>query len=96
MHWGKVTEGCIRNCFAKAPVLSDTQSNDLRELGAKSVQHQVEDLQRNLADKYRHLEDDIASQNDIGVLNYLDMIYSDRPDESVLDAVRKTVNKNQF
>ncbi|KAG0364090.1 hypothetical protein BGX24_004774 [Mortierella sp. AD032] len=94
--WRKVTKACIRNCFAKAPILSNPQSNDLKELGTESAQHQVETLQQELIEKYRHLEDEIASQNDIGVLNYLDMIYSDGPDDDMLSAIQETMAKDEF
>ncbi|KAG0351272.1 hypothetical protein BGX24_007889, partial [Mortierella sp. AD032] len=94
--WRKVTEACIRNCFAKAPILSNPQSNDLRELGTESAQRHVETLQQELIAKYQHLEAEIASQNDIGVLNYLEMIYSDGPDEDMLSAIQETMNKDEF
>ncbi|KAK3848528.1 MAG: hypothetical protein J3R72DRAFT_484745 [Linnemannia gamsii] len=53
-------------------------------------------LQQELIAKYLHLEVEIASQNDIGVLNYLDMIYSDEPDEDTLSAIQETINKDEF
>ncbi|KAF9098965.1 hypothetical protein BGX29_007369 [Mortierella sp. GBA35] len=91
-----ITEGCIRNCFAQVPVLSRPQSADLKNLGVESAHHQEEDLHRELIAKFHYLENAIASQNDIGVRNYLDMIYSDGPDHAMVEAVRKTVSKDNY
>ncbi|KAF8923795.1 hypothetical protein BGZ47_004497, partial [Haplosporangium gracile] len=78
------------------PVLSPSQSNDLKVLGVESIKNLVENLQRELADKYPYLEDTITSQNGIGVLNYLDTIYSNGPDEAMLEAIRKTVREDKY
>ncbi|KAG0380675.1 hypothetical protein BGX24_006202 [Mortierella sp. AD032] len=74
-------EACIRNCSAKAPILSNPQSNDLKELGTESAQHQMETLRQELVAKYQHLDAEIASQDDIG---------------DMLSAIQEIMNKDEF
>ena len=39
--WEKVTPGCIRNCVAKAPIMSGVHEEDLRRLRVESANDQV-------------------------------------------------------
>ncbi|KAF8928686.1 hypothetical protein BGZ47_001480, partial [Haplosporangium gracile] len=94
--WEKVTPGCIHKCLAKVATMSRVQADELKELGIEFAHHQVEDLQTELIEKYRHLEDTIASQTDIGVLNSLAMVDCEGPDEAMMEAVRETMSADWF
>ena len=95
-HGGRPQRAVLETASLKFPVLSPSQLNDLKVLSVESAKNLVENPQKELADKYRYLEDTVTSQNDIGVLNYLDMIYSNGPDEAMLEAVRKTVGEDMY
>ncbi|KAG0379691.1 hypothetical protein BGX24_012141 [Mortierella sp. AD032] len=43
----------------------------------------------------RHRSYTAPSQNDIGVLNHLDKIYRDEPDEDTLSAIQETINNDE-
>ncbi|KAF8931248.1 hypothetical protein BGZ47_000178 [Haplosporangium gracile] len=94
--WEKVMPGCICNCFAKVLIMSRVHAEELKRLGFEFAQDQAENLQTELIDKYGHLEDIIASQNDIDVLNYIAMINSEGPDETTLEAVKETLSADEF
>ena len=67
-HGGSSRKVAFESDSTKPPVLSRPQSGDPKALGVKSAKNQVKNLQKELVDRYHHLEDAITSQNGIGVL----------------------------
>ncbi|KAG0260835.1 hypothetical protein BGZ95_004351 [Linnemannia exigua] len=94
--WRRVMEGYIRYCFAKVLVLNRGQMYSLKDLRVEFDPDHMGRLREEII-KCEHLDKDvIAAESDISLLNYLDTLWSNGPNEETIEAFRKIENMVQF